>query len=199
MGGGLGRDEFFWAEMAAVASAAGDGCAGAIDFGDVVRVDVFGHFEHDAGGLLFFLGVVGEVQYGLAVGAGFLGIDGVAGLAAGAEFAGPLVHDFVNLLACQVARQDFEIGGGGHFVGRTLRSSGRGRGLSCGEDAGVTGKKICDEDGGGQNCGGGSGGQNEAGNSHAWESFGSRLSWDRSPSWTARVEASLHSVPVGET
>jgi len=63
--------------------AAGDGCAGVIDLCDVVAIDVLDHLEHLARGLLVFLGVIGEVEARLAVGAKVLGIDGVAGLAAG--------------------------------------------------------------------------------------------------------------------
>jgi hypothetical protein len=109
-------DEGFGAQVAAVAGAAGDWGAGAVDLGDVVGVDLVNHFEHEAGGLLFFLGVVGVVEDQLAVGRLFGPVDGVAGLAGGAELTFPLLHDFVDLFAGEVAGQDFEVGGGGVFV-----------------------------------------------------------------------------------
>ena len=55
------------AEVSAMAGAAGDRRAGAVDFGDGVGVDVFDHLVHFASGLLFVLGVVGEVDLRPAV------------------------------------------------------------------------------------------------------------------------------------
>jgi hypothetical protein len=103
--------------MAAMAGAAGDRRAGVVDFGNIVAVDVLHHLEHLARGLLVFLRVIGEVETWLAVGADVLGVGGMTGFAAGTQLAFPFFHDFVNLLPGQVAWQDFQVGGGRHFMG----------------------------------------------------------------------------------
>ena len=111
-----GGYELLGGKMAAMAGAAGDGLAGVGDHADVVGVDLLGHFVHEASGLLLFLGVVGEVEHGATVGADLGFVDGVAGAAAAAELALPLLHDGVDLLAGEVFGQDLEVGGRGRAL-----------------------------------------------------------------------------------
>ncbi len=115
------RDEGLWTKVATMASTAGHRVAGAIDLGNVVDIDVFGHLIHQASCLFFILGVICKVEAGFAVRANILGIDGVAGLATGTELAFPLLHDFMDLFARQVARQHLEISGCREAVRRRWR------------------------------------------------------------------------------
>jgi len=121
--------------LAAVAGAAGDGQAGVLDHADVVVVDVLNHFEHEARGALFRLGVIGKVEAWMAVKGGSLGIDGVAMAAFGAERLCPVMHDVVDLLAGEGLGQHLEIFGRRHG-GKVVLGSGGGwiGGLGHGSD-----------------------------------------------------------------
>ena len=78
------RFEGLWPEVSAMASAAGDGRAGVVDLGDVLRVDHLHHAHHLARGGLLGLRVVGKVQPRLPVRRQVLGVGGVTGAALGA-------------------------------------------------------------------------------------------------------------------
>ena len=54
-----------------MAGATGDWSAGAVDLRNVAGVDVFDHLVHLASGLFLFLGIVGKVELGLAIGSQF--------------------------------------------------------------------------------------------------------------------------------
>ena len=112
----FGRGEDGRIEMAAMAGAAGYGHARVVDLADVVRIDVLNHLEHQAGGILLRLGVIGEVQAWLSVGSDVLGIGGVAGAALGAERGFPLMHEVVNFFAGHRLGENLEVCRGGLFV-----------------------------------------------------------------------------------
>jgi len=118
--------EGFRPKMAAMAGAAGDRRAGVVDLADVVPVDILGHGEHQAGGCLLRLRVVGVFQARAAIGAEVVRVRRMAGAAMCAQRGLPLLHDLVNLFAAQGFGQNFEVGGRGMrvLVYFALRSAG---------------------------------------------------------------------------
>ena len=79
-----GRNEGLGFQMAAMASAAGDGGIRVGNLGYVILIDVLGHAEHQPGRRLLGLGVVGVFEPGPAVGTDIVGVCGMAGAAMGA-------------------------------------------------------------------------------------------------------------------
>lgn len=126
-------------DMAAMARAAGDGCAGIVELRDVLGIDLVDHADHQPRRFLLRLGIVGKVQHGTAIGHLVGGIGGVACRAFGAEGAGPLVHDLVDLFAGEGLGQDLEICGRRGRRMFVLRGWGLGNGSegesgACGRD-----------------------------------------------------------------
>ena len=104
---------------AAMAGAAGDGIGGHVvaQLIEVFGVEVFGHFDHEAGGVLDRIGIGGEVvAFGLR-------ISGVAELAVDTEVALILMHEFIDLVSGDAFGKRFAVG----WIG--ARASGRVRGL----------------------------------------------------------------------
>ena len=121
-----------WFGVAAVAGAATDFVFGwgVLEFGKEVLIDFLVHAHHDAGAILFGVGVGGEVE--VASGGARRGVFDVAILALDAEFAFELVHDLDDLVAGEVLWKDLEVDGlGTRTVGPGLGGCG-GVGWRCG-------------------------------------------------------------------
>lgn len=109
------RNEGLRVEMPAMAGSTGDllGCLGvvvlALHLRGVVLVDLHGHFEHEARGLFFGLGVVGKIQRRTSIGHLAGGIHCVAGVALHTELAFPLMHDVVYLVAGEGLGQHLKV------------------------------------------------------------------------------------------
>ena len=151
--------EGFRAEVAAMAGAAGDRRAGAVDLGNGVDVDRLCHGVHQPRGGFFRLAVVGVVQLGLAVGSDAGGVGRVATAAARAQCVGPLIHQLINLIAGHVFWQKFQIGGRGVVLARRWRLR-VGRGLCSIDRRGGNWRlgcislqgRLCERGGGKCNC-----------------------------------------------
>ena len=111
--------------LAAMACGAGDGHAGVGHLADVLSVDLSDHLVHESRGVLFRLGVAGEVEPGMAVPGGSFGVDRVAMLAADSESLSPVVHDVVDLLEGEVLGQHLKVFGWGHGRHGMGRAGGR--------------------------------------------------------------------------
>jgi hypothetical protein len=116
------RDKYCGVRHAAMTGAAGDGIGGHVvgQLIEVFGVEVVGHFDHEAGGVLDRIRIGGEV---VAFG---LWISGVAELAVDTEVALILMHDLDDFVAGDVFRKGLEVG----WIG--ARASGWARGLSGG-------------------------------------------------------------------
>ena len=93
---------------------------------EVFRVEVVGHFDHQARLVLDRVGIGGEV---VAFG---LGVTGVAEFAFDAEVALVLMHDFDDFVAADVFRKDLDVGWIGARASGLARRCGLRGGSGCG-------------------------------------------------------------------
>jgi hypothetical protein len=114
----------------AMAGATGDGIVGfviAAQLGEVFRVEVVRHFDHEAGCVLERVCIGGEVV------AFRLGVAGVAESTFDAEVGFVLMHEFVDVVAGDVFRKSLDIGWSGLGTMRRSRGLWRSWVLSEGE------------------------------------------------------------------
>lgn len=101
-------DESLGRNFAAVTRPAGYRLAQAIHPGDEAFVDLFGHGEHQAGGLLHRPGIIREARRGTA-GDYRVSFLNVAGDAPDSKFTAPLLHEVVNLGSSETRGQDLQV------------------------------------------------------------------------------------------